>query len=333
MTEISVILPVYNAASFVGEAIKSLLNQTFTDFEILALNDGSTDQSEQVILGFKDDRIRYIVSEENKGLIHQLNLGIKEAQGKYIARLDADDIAFPERLSIQYRFMQENPTVVLCGSYASVMGDETRILSHAKEDADIRIELLQHNAFIHSTVMYRKDIIEKHNLVFDEHYKHAEDYHMWVLLSSFGKLANIPQSLIQYRMHEHQVSRQFEQMLNKHADKIRRLQIAKLKGRSLTAAEDQLHFALFYPALFMQSIGDVYKWTRGLKYDNNKKGLYAQAKFNTWLEQKYVYLLKDRFLWSKSKISIRDFLGSRVLLNSGLSFKEKISLIKNNIVS
>jgi glycosyltransferase involved in cell wall biosynthesis len=331
MPEISVILPVYNAASYVGEALKSLLNQTFSDFEILVLNDGSGDSSEQVILGFKDERIRYIPSERNQGLIYQLNLGLQAAKGKYIARLDADDIAVPERLFLQHSFMQQHPDVVLSGSYASVIDNQKTILRHALNDDNIRLELLQQNAFIHSTVIYRRDILNKNNIVFNDFFNCAEDYHMWVLLSKYGKLANIPEVLIKYRIHDNQVSSTNKNMLNISANNVRYLQVSNLIGRDLIEEEKELHSSLLFPSANRKEAFEIYQWIQLLRKGNQIKKIYNQEFFETWLNKKYTMLLKERFLWNQNKKSLRDIYRSRVLLNSGLTSREKLSLIINTI--
>jgi glycosyltransferase involved in cell wall biosynthesis len=328
MPEISVILPVYNAESYIGDALASLLNQTFTDIEILVLNDGSADNSEQVILGFKDKRIRYISSKENKGLIYQLNLGVKEARGKYIARLDADDVSLPERLAVQYQFMQQNPEIVLCGSFASIIGVENGFIQYSTDDADIRLELLQHNPFVHSTVIYRKDVMDKHNLQFDEQFKHAEDYHMWVLLSQIGRLSNIPNCLVKCRMHVNQVSKIFEDVLKKHANVIRCLQASYLIKSPLSSEEEQNHLSFLFPSDYIPSVRQVYLWKNRLLVENKKMGLYTNDKFKIWLESKYETVLRVRFLWSGKKYNFADFYGSKVFLNSRLGIKERLSIIK-----
>src|ERR1017187_7276972 len=124
---ITVLMPVYNAAPFLREAIDSILNQTFKNFELLIINDGSTDNCEEIILTYKDPRIRYIKNETNIKLISTLNKGIKLSKGKYIVRMDADDISFPDRIEKQVNYMETNPAIALCGTWFSSFGDRAGI--------------------------------------------------------------------------------------------------------------------------------------------------------------------------------------------------------------
>src|SRR5687768_2170096 len=115
MPVISVIMPVYNTAAYLRESIESILTQTFKDFEFIIINDGSADNSEEIILGYNDQRIKYLKNEVNKGYVFSLNRALKIATGKYIARLDSDDLSLPGRLMAQYNFMENHPQVIVCG--------------------------------------------------------------------------------------------------------------------------------------------------------------------------------------------------------------------------
>lgn len=113
---ISVVLPAYNVQDTIGESIDSILSQTFTDFELIIINDGSQDNTEEVIHAYSDKRIRYYRNEKNEGLIYTLNRGLDLAQGKYIARMDADDVSLPTRFEKQVKVMEESPNIVVCGT-------------------------------------------------------------------------------------------------------------------------------------------------------------------------------------------------------------------------
>jgi glycosyltransferase involved in cell wall biosynthesis len=201
--KISVIMPVYNASKYLCEAIESILKQTFKDFEFIIIDDGSTDNSKDIIEYYKslDSRIKFFI-QENSGISKTLNKGINMAKGKYIARMDADDIALPNRLSIQYNFMENNPEYVLIGSNANVISKEGDFLY--KSDLKLTDELIRNqlpnNPFIHpSTFMKRESLI----LVggYDEKIiHHVEDQILWNKLAEFGKLGNIEESLLSYRL-------------------------------------------------------------------------------------------------------------------------------------
>ena len=207
-TQISVIMPVYNAGKYVKDAIKSILNQTFRDFEFLIINDGSTDNSKEIILSFSDNRIRYIENEKNLRLIKTLNKGLKLATGKYVARMDADDVALPNRFSKQFSFLEMNTDVVVCGSYIRYFdGAEKSNIRWIKHlDHDIKKRLYSGACFAHPSVMIRKKILDEHKLFYNEKYKHAEDYKLWCDLSNHGKFYNIPEILLNYRISESQIS-------------------------------------------------------------------------------------------------------------------------------
>ncbi len=155
---VSVIMPVYNAEKYVGEAIESILNQTFTDFEFLIFNDGSTDNSSKIIKSYKDDRIIFFDYKENFGYVKHLNDGIKLAKGEYIARMDADDISLPERFQKQYDFLEKNKDVVLCGTWYRVLGTDKEYHTLTNNDK-LSVHLFFNNGIGHPTVFFRKNIL------------------------------------------------------------------------------------------------------------------------------------------------------------------------------
>jgi glycosyltransferase involved in cell wall biosynthesis len=203
--KLSVIMPVYNAAPFLREAIDSILTQTFTDFEFLIFNDGSTDNSGEIIRSYSDDRINFFDSEINKGLAYWLNEGLKKSQGKYIARMDADDIAHPERFARQLDFLDHNNEYVLCGTcYESLPGLQyTRL---PVTDEEIKVKLLSINPFCHPSVVFRAKTVRDHNISYTAAYMPTEDRDMWVKMSQLGKVWNVELPLLKYRVHGANVS-------------------------------------------------------------------------------------------------------------------------------
>ena len=209
---ISVILPVYNAELYVSESIQSILNQTYTNFELIVINDGSTDRSEECILEFKDERIRYFKNQTNLELIDTLNLGLELVQGEYIARMDADDIANPLRFEKQVTILNQFPEYGIVGSFAELIGDASGDLRYVEEDQDIRYALLTHNPFIHSTVMIKSSFIVNKGLRFEKNKLHVEDYDLWIRILTYTKGIIIPESLIKYRIHSNQVSSIYKEL-------------------------------------------------------------------------------------------------------------------------
>lgn len=201
--QVTVILPVYNAEKYVYDAIESILKQTFTDFELLIFNDCSTDASRNIILSFQDSRIRLIDSPVNTGYVKHLNEGLKQAQGKYIARMDADDIAAPDRFMKQLHFLDQHIEVAACGSWIEFIGSQVGVLEYPVDHKDIVTQLfLFGNAMAHPAVMMRRSVLIDHELRYEERLEPAEDYELWYRISKVGRLHNIPDVLLKYRMHD-----------------------------------------------------------------------------------------------------------------------------------
>jgi glycosyltransferase involved in cell wall biosynthesis len=205
---VSIILPIYNAELFLGTALRSILDQTFVDFELIAINDGSTDNSADILASFHDNRLRIINNDGNKGLIHTLNKGLDEAKGKYIARMDADDVALPNRLEIQLKRLAENPSIVLIGTNMEQIdsrGLTVGYIDYPETDMSIRETLKTHSAFGHPTVIFdKKAAIEVGG--YRGEFKHCEDYDLWLRLSTKGELANVQIPLLRYRIHSNQIT-------------------------------------------------------------------------------------------------------------------------------
>lgn len=206
MPKISVLMPVYNTEEiFLREAIESILNQTYADFEFLIIDDGSTNNTEDIILSYKDERIKYIKNEQNIGLIKTLNKGINLAQGEYIARMDSDDISLPERFAKQVKFLDENPDIDVLGTWFQCL-PSGRIVETSPKDKDIKEHLLVNSNDIgHPTVMIRRATIIKYELKYDENALYVEDYALWLSLIDKIKFANLTEVLLNYRIHGNNV--------------------------------------------------------------------------------------------------------------------------------
>lgn len=195
---ISVLMPVYNTKEeYLRASIESILNQTFTDFEFIIVNDGSTNNAEEVILSYKDNRIKY-VKQENQGIVGALNNAWSKASGKYIARMDSDDIAYPERFAKQVNFLEENPEYSLVGSWAKIIPSKNII----KLPQDIKImDLLADCMFIHPSIMFNKADFEKFNLQYETGFEYAEDYCLYANAVKHLKMTNLQEVLLDYRVY------------------------------------------------------------------------------------------------------------------------------------
>lgn len=203
--QITVLMPVYNCELYVRDAVDSILNQTYANFEFLIIDDASTDRTVSIIKSCQDSRIQLIEKRFNTGLTNSLNLGLQLARGKYIARMDADDISLLGRFAKQIAFLEMNPEVVLCGSWFTIIGSDKIVKVPEHHDA-IMVSLLKGNCIAHPTVMMRKQILDEFSIGYDASKEPAEDFDLWVRLLSFGKLHNLQEALLNYRIHNAQVS-------------------------------------------------------------------------------------------------------------------------------
>lgn len=217
MPKISVLMPVYNTEEeYLREAIESILNQTFTDFEFIIINDGSDNNAEDVILSYNDKHIKYIKKEKNQGLIETLNEVLEIAQGEYIARMDSDDVSLPERFEKQVNFLDKNPDVDVLGTWFNCF-PRNRVVKTFTNDKNIKeCFLINSNNIGHPTVMLRKATFEKLNARYDENATYVEDYALWLSLIDKVKFANLPEILLNYRIHKKSIckTKNVEQSLN-----------------------------------------------------------------------------------------------------------------------
>ncbi len=200
---ISVILPVLNGEKYLAEAIRSLLNQSFADFELIVINDGSTDGTEKIIKSFNDPRLIYLDNGKNLGLAPSYNAGIDRARGRYIARMDADDVSLPERFAKQLSFLERKPHIDIVGSAIIIINEQgKRVAVHTRPEnhLEIKFSSLFSTPMYHPTVMGRTEIFKSHH--FNETFSNSEDYELWsrLLFETNIKFANISEPLLKYRV-------------------------------------------------------------------------------------------------------------------------------------
>lgn len=234
---ISIILPAYNAESTIKDSIQSVIDQTYKNWELIIINDGSKDKTESVIQCFNDDRIIYIKNDSNRGLIFTLNLGIAKSKGKYIARMDADDISFPDRIQKQFLYMENHPETILCGTWCKTFGEgvKSQIKKMYETDKEIKDHFLFLIPVIHPTVLIRKSVLDTNKIIYDTNYRDAEDYKMWFDLMDFGSFYNLQEVLLNYRISKTQVSQNNNYIQIDSTRRIRRLYFSKKIGSNLYA--------------------------------------------------------------------------------------------------
>lgn len=219
---ISVIIPIYNAEVFLNETIDSVLTQTFSDFELLALDDSSTDHTPDIIQSYKDSRIRYIQCPHD--FIGTLNYGLSLTRGKYVAQIDHDDIMLPFRLQTQFDFMESNKDVAACGGFMTTFGRNDAVLQSPLEYKDIILEFLKRSTgpIYNSTGFIRRNIFTDYNVRYKYGYSFAADTKFWTDIIRVGKVVNLPTSLTLYRTYDKQTSVKTYSESSKAADVIRR---------------------------------------------------------------------------------------------------------------
>lgn len=206
---VSILMPVYNTAPYFREAMDSMLSQTFTDFELIVLNDCSPDNAEEILDTYDDPRIVRYKGEKNVGLSNVLNVGIEMARGKYIARMDSDDISLPNRLQVQVDYLEAHPEIDLVSAGMQLFGDNEEVWIRDQDFEELKIRALFRSPVLHASSMWRKDSFEKEGLRFRQEMVPAEDYDMWTrALVKNLKLVNMPEVLYRYRIHGTQATSQ-----------------------------------------------------------------------------------------------------------------------------
>ena len=221
--EITVLLPVYNGARFLEVALRSIFNQTFADFELIVVDDASTDDSVSVVDRVTDRRLRLIRNPRNYGLARTLNVGLSQATGRLVARIDQDDVAHPERLAVQKQYLDTHHGVALLGSQARLIDEHDRVLGRVERPVSsvgIRWLLLIENPFIHSSVMFRREVAMSLG-GYDETLRWSEDLEFWGRFAKAGQVANLPLSLIDYRQWSASMMSSVEQ------DQVRRAELRR----------------------------------------------------------------------------------------------------------
>jgi glycosyltransferase involved in cell wall biosynthesis len=202
---VSVIMPVYNTSKYLGDAIQSILQQTFTNFEFIIINDGSSDDSERIILSFNDPRIRYLKNDENKGLVYTLNRGIDHAKAEWIARMDGDDLSRPDRFEKQWSYLREHPSVEILATTVTLINEDGKPAGKWNDDAsaisalEIAKKLPQNNCIGHPTVFIRTSLLKKYR--YNAEQSLSEDYDLWLRLAADGVLIHkLDQPLVEHRI-------------------------------------------------------------------------------------------------------------------------------------
>jgi len=254
MPRLSVLLPNYNASLFIKEALESVLNQTYQDFEIILIDDCSTDNSLEIVNSLNSSKIKVYSTKTNGGIVVALNEGLKRVDSEYVVRMDADDISMPNRFELLVNFMDNNLDVGVCGSYIETFGKNNHVWKYNLTDADIRPCLLYKSMVPHPASIFRTSVLK--GISYTDKYPHIEDRELWWQLFDKTKFANIPKVLYRYRILDHNVTQK-----NKNTQPERRL-----KFYTDLYSELNLNFSQFDIELFLGHNKKLYSNFENVKH-------------------------------------------------------------------
>ena len=313
---ITVVMPAFNAELYIKDSIESILNQSFTDFEFIIINDGSTDSTAQIIQTYKkkDNRIKIFQNQENKGLVYSLNNGLKMAKGKYIARMDADDISISHRFERQVSFMDSNPHIGVSSAWLKTIGDKKeKVWKSPISHDEIMARLVFRNCIWHPVSIIRRDIIDLNHIRYNQDYLRAQDYHLWSRLIKITRTANIPEVLLHYRIHEKQQTKKSKDIKN-----IREELLSPLLKRQLKPIEKEKHSKLFCEKAVhtQEEFEEIKKWIDFLKIENKKNQYFIEPFFNNNLEMVFNNFKKQYFFQSIKNKKRYDLRALKILFGN-----------------
>jgi len=288
---ISVLLPVHNGEPYLRAAIESVLAQSLGDFELLVINDGSTDRTQDIVEALRDDRIRCHANVRKQGLAATLDRGLSLARGQFVARMDADDLCAVDRFRLQAQYLERHPETSLVGSWYQLVGSD-RVVKLPESSEEINFHLMRFNCVAHPSVMFRLADFRANGLAYDAGYEHAEDYACWVSFARLGlKMVNLPLPLLLHRRHSGQISRRHAAAQRRATERIALEQLAHI---GLYPAPDEMrtHFSIlrgeFRPDdAYVESAA---RWIETLLAANTANGFYDDAIIGAYFAERWFRL-------------------------------------------
>lgn len=228
MPKISVIMPSYNSGKYISGAIDSILNQTFSDFELIIIDDGSDDDTVKIIKSYTDNRIQLYLNEKNIGVASTLNRGLFLAKGEFIARMDSDDISLPNRFEKQLEYLYSNPQVAVVGTGIKLFGERTGNHFFSSSSKQLKVDTLFSCCLAHPSVMMRASVFGEGKLKYDEAYNKIEDFDLWVRTIEKYDIGSIHETLLEYRIHSGQVTQNYNETMKRQLLRLKERQMQKL---------------------------------------------------------------------------------------------------------
>lgn len=299
---ISVVMSVFNGELFLKTAIESILDQNFTNFELIIVDDGSTDSSATIIRNFEDERIIFIQNGSNKGLVFSLNTAIRISKGKYIARFDADDISLSNRLEEQFNFLEKNPSVSLLGSNVQfiINGKLANKMKLPSSNKAAKCRLLFNTTFVHPSVMLRSCILKKYNYSPDLY--PAEDYFLWTKIAQNHSIANLNKVLVYCRIHDNNIHLNTKEIVLKKIEIIYKDIFYHTFNHLLTTENIEVHqcLCLYKRDFTPKKNKSIMKWIKELEELNRKSKAFHKKVFNRqlsmiWINYTYNYVRHGKY--------------------------------------
>jgi glycosyltransferase involved in cell wall biosynthesis len=312
---VSVILPVHNGADYIYEAVASVLEQTYSNFELIIIDDCSNDATVTRVQSFQDTRIRLICSQERLGICKALNIGLDNANGLFIARMDADDVCHPHSLERQVSFLQQHQNVGFCGSWVRLFGAKQQTRKFYVPVGPMRVKAfaVYDNPMVHSSVMLRREVLQNVEPVYRDDFAHAEDFDLWTRLLECTEGDNLPEILLDYRVHSQSITQQKSAEMDSVASRTLQRQLKRL-GLNVTQDEIMRHRRWATGRIdydnILQDIDAAEKWLIRL-LDANIKSLWCDPAAFLWTTRKIWFALCYR-VQAADKPIMKRFINSPI---------------------
>ncbi|MGV6860144.1 MAG: glycosyltransferase family 2 protein [Putridiphycobacter sp.] len=286
---VTVLIPNYNNEPYLIDCLNSILNQSYQKFDILIVDDGSTDKSLDIIKGFSDKRINLIQKKENSGIIDTLNIGLKHIQSKYIVRMDADDLMSPNRIEKLVHFMEENPEIGVCGSGIQQFGLSDQVIIYERNPKQNKANLLFHHSVGHASVIYRNNILKSNSILYSQGYNYIEDYKIFYDLSKVTNITSIPDVLYYYRREDYNNYK--NQDIKKEGYFKIYTELLNDLNVPITKQILEIHYEIAHNTSLTFSKNEYFNHIKTIQIQNHKLKLFPKKELNHLLQQKKVKLL------------------------------------------
>ena len=283
---ITVLMPNYNNAPFLREAIDSILQQTFANFIFLIIDDGSTDSSVEIIKGYRDQRIKLLKKPTNSGIVDALNLGLQHIETKYMVRMDGDDLSTPDRLELLHDYMERNPKIDICGSQMLLFGNENVIARYELVPDRIKSQLIFNTPVSHASSIIKTSLLISNQIFYRKTHPYMEDYDLFFRIKDKAIFGNIDKVLYHYRILTHNST-----LKNMHTLYARKKAMFKdvISELEIDPTEENLtkHLECFVDPAVSFPIRAYKEWLNTLIVHNKKKCIYPEKALEAILEERW----------------------------------------------